>query len=90
MSSMQVSCWIANVSAIGRTDLGDDLRPELLLVLVERFLQLLRHALRKARSVDQVVSSKARRAAAIARSMSAGEASATGPMTASVAGLMLS
>jgi hypothetical protein len=46
--------------------------------------------LRKARSVDQVVSSKARRAAVIADSMSAAFASATGPMTASVAGLMLS
>ena len=40
--------------------------------------------------VDQSVSSKARRAASIARCISAGEASATCPMTSSVAGLTLS
>jgi hypothetical protein len=40
--------------------------------------------------VDQSVSSNARRAAAMARSMSAAEASATGPSTSSVAGLTLS
>ena len=45
---------------------------------------------RNALSVDQVVSSKARRAAAIASSMSSWPASATGPSTSSVAGLMLS
>src|SRR5215470_18176003 len=48
-----------------------------------------RHRLRKARLVDQSVSSKARRAASIARCMSAFDASATCPNTSSVAGLIL-
>src|SRR5262249_732981 len=47
-----------------------------------------RHRLRKARLVDQSVSSNARRAASIARCMSAFDASATSPNTSSVAGLM--
>ena len=48
-----------------------------------------RQRLRNARLVDQSVSSKARRAASIARCMSAFDASATSPSTSSVAGLML-
>src|SRR4051794_1724038 len=49
-----------------------------------------RQRLRSARLVAQSVLSKARRAAAIAASMSSRVASAVGPRTASVAGLMLS
>ncbi len=49
-----------------------------------------RHRWRRARSVAQSVSSKDRRAAAMARSMSAAVASAVWPSTSSVAGLMLS
>ena len=49
-----------------------------------------RQRLRKARLVDQSVSSKARRAASMARRMSSADASATSPSTSSVAGLMLS
>ena len=48
-----------------------------------------RHRLRNSLSVDQSVSSKARRAASMARCMSAFDASATSPSTSSVAGLML-
>ena len=47
-----------------------------------------RQVARNFASVDQVVSSKARRAAAIARSTSASEASAASPMSSSVAGLI--
>jgi len=46
--------------------------------------------LRSALFVDQSVSSKAVRAAPIAARMSSADASATGPSTSSVAGLMLS
>ena len=49
-----------------------------------------RQRLRRARLVDQSDSSKARRAAAIARCMSSVAASATSPSTSSVAGLMFS
>ncbi len=49
-----------------------------------------RHCLRKAWLVDQSVSSKARRAASMARCISAVEPSATTPMTSSVAGLTFS
>ena len=49
-----------------------------------------RQRLRRARFVDQSVSSKARRAASMARRMSSADASATCPSTSSVAGLMLS
>jgi len=48
-----------------------------------------RQRLRSARFVDQSVPSKARRAASIARCMSARDASATSPRTSSVAGLTL-
>ncbi len=49
-----------------------------------------RHCWRNFRSVDHPVSSKARRAATMARSMSWAVASVVCPMTSSVAGLMLS
>ena len=49
-----------------------------------------RHRTRKSMSVDQVVSSNARRAAPMAASMSAGVPSAATPMTSSVAGFTLS
>ena len=49
-----------------------------------------RHSLRRSRLVDQSDSSKARRAASMARCISAFDASATGPSTSSVAGLTLS
>ena len=48
-----------------------------------------RQRLRSARFVDQSLSSKARRAASMARCMSAFDASATSPRTSSVAGLRL-
>ncbi len=48
-----------------------------------------RQCLRKARFVDQSVSSNARRAAAMARRMSSGPASATWPSASSVVGLTL-
>ncbi len=49
-----------------------------------------RQRARSSRSVDQLVSSKARRAASMARPISALDASATWPRTSSVAGLTLS
>ena len=81
MSSMQVSCWIANVRPIGVPTSATICGRSSSLCLSSASFSCCRHALRNARSVDQVVSSNARRAAAMARSMSAGEASATGPMT---------
>ena len=49
-----------------------------------------RHSLRRSRLVDQSVTSNARRAASMARCISALDASATRPRTSSVAGLTLS
>ena len=75
----------------GRADLGDQLLAQLLALALDGGLQLQQALLAELRwLVDQSVSSKARRAAAIAVCMSAFDASATWPSTSSVAGLMLS
>jgi hypothetical protein len=90
MSSMQESCWIANVKPIGAPTSATICGRRSSLCLSSASFNCCRPALRRARLVDQSVSSNARRAAAIARSMSATEPSATGPITDSVAGLTLS
>ena len=71
MSSMQLSCWIAYVSPIGVPTSATICGRRSSLCLSSASFSCIRHALRNARSVDHVVSSNARRAAAIARSMSA-------------------
>ena len=74
-----------------RADLGDDLRPQLFLVLVERVLQL--HAGTPCGTRGRSPSRSRRTPAGPRRSRAPcrpADASATGPMTSSVAGLMLS
>ncbi len=89
MSSMQLSCWIAYVSMIGVPTSVTIWGRRVSRSLASASWSWRRPRLRSSRSLDHPVSSKARRAAAIARSMSAGPASATCPATSSVAGLTL-
>ena len=71
-------------------DLEDELLAQFLLLGLDRLLQLQQAALaERVIGRPQSVSSNARRAASMARCISAFDASATSPMTSSVAGLML-
>ena len=71
-------------------DLGDELVADELALALESPPGAAEAALAELPVGRPVVSSNARRAAAMARSMSSAPASATWPMTSSVAGLMLS
>ena len=72
-----------------RPHLGHELGPQQLDLLSSASCSWKRHRLRSSLFVDQSVSSNARRAASMARSMSSWPASATWPSTSSVAGFTL-
>ena len=72
MSSMQVSCWIAKVSAIGVPTSATICGRSVSRSFASASWSCIRHRLRSSRSVAHALSSNARRAAAMALSMSAG------------------
>src|ERR1019366_3633208 len=86
-STMQESSWIAYVRMIGVPTSATTWGRRVSFSRSSASLNCCRQRRRSTRFVDQSVSSKARRAAPIARSMSAAPPSATWPMTSSVAGL---